>query len=950
MAKFDLGRQQAADLNRLLDEGLNVEPSQRRDWLESLPATFESLKPHLRDMLLASIDGAAKDPLGTLPRIGARSEIVERASTLSEGSLVGPYRLLRMLGEGGMGSVWLAERMDGLVKRSVALKLPHGAWPRSGLADRMARERDILASLEHPHIARLYDAGLTTDGQPYLALEYVEGVTIDQYCTGSAAGALLDTAGRVRLFLQVARAVAYAHGKLVLHRDLKPANILVTREGHVRLLDFGIAKLLSDGEARETRLTQFAGRALTLDYASPEQILGEPLTVSSDVYSLGVVLFELLSGERPYRLKRDSRGALEDAIVEMDPKRPSDVARARDRRVIRGDLDAVVLKALKKSAADRYPTAHALIEDLQLWLAGRPVAAQSDGVWYRTRRFIRRNSLAVSAAGIVFVTVIGASVVSFVQARRAEAERVRAEAVKNFIVAMFERADPQSNGGQALTASELVRQASQEIMTSELDDPYARAEISRVLGTTLVRLRDIQAADRAATVGLSEARERFPADHIEVLRARLLRAQVLRYQNDFVTMRKELDEITPLLARMVDQYPRDFVAANSARTALEIESVRYDAAVASAQTVVALSEKYFGASSVEYATALRGLSQAYVFAGDAKQSLVFASRSFESLKDRYRGNTAHPDVIDSRIILARALASNGRFLQAIEHSEAAIADAIKVWGPDNTTIGFHKQQSVNFYLQAGEVKKALAAATRSFEILGATAPRGSMTHVASQNSLGRSLVAVGRAAEAEPIMEFVAAEAAKLFGATHRNTVEARALHAYTVAEAGQLPRALQLIAACQADLRQAPKTVTSFPSLIEGQIARRAGEFAAAIRLLEASIAEGSTLKEDAQRGLARIEIGLAQLQLAQPADGRESLLAGLALLEQQGHDATPVAARAQLALSQLDAAEGNRAAALQRATQVAEFWRAFDPQHPEAIRAADWLRRSQDALARRP
>jgi serine/threonine-protein kinase len=260
--------------------------------------------------------------------------------------MVGLYQLVRELGQGGMGAVWLAERADGLVKRAVALKLPHGAWRRAGLAGRMARERDILATLEHPHIARLYDAGLTTAEQPFLALEYVEGVPIDQYCAATDSRPALGLRAKLRLFLQVAQAVAYAHGKLVLHRDLKPANILVTRDGYVRLLDFGIAKLLADGEVKETRLTQFAGRALTLDYASPEQIRAEALAVTSDVYSLGVVLYELLTGSRPYKLKRDSRGALEDAILEAEPPRPSNAAPPENGASLRGALDTILLKAL----------------------------------------------------------------------------------------------------------------------------------------------------------------------------------------------------------------------------------------------------------------------------------------------------------------------------------------------------------------------------------------------------------------------------------------------------------------------------------------------------------------------------------------------------------------------------------------------------------------------------
>jgi serine/threonine-protein kinase len=252
----------------------------------------------------------------------------------------------------------------------------------------MAREREILATLNHPNIARLYDAGITTEGQPYLALEYVEGRRIDEF----VAEGSLDLRRLLSLFLQVTDAVAHAHSHLVVHRDLKPSNILVTDGGHTRLFDFGIAKLLEQGEARETELTEQSGRALTLDYASPEQIAGAPIGTGSDVYSLGVVLYELLTQVRPYRLKRDSRGALEEAILHADPAKPSDVAGENSvRKALRGDLDWIVLKAIAKERDRRYASAADLGADL------RRSCARSRS---RPRRHRRRIASANSCAGI----------------------------------------------------------------------------------------------------------------------------------------------------------------------------------------------------------------------------------------------------------------------------------------------------------------------------------------------------------------------------------------------------------------------------------------------------------------------------------------------------------------------------------------------------------------------
>jgi serine/threonine protein kinase len=427
MAKIELDAATWATLNRLLDEALDRPPEQRAAWLESLGEELAPLKPRLRELLANAAQVETGDFLHTLPKFAVAQAQAE-APTGAAGEVLGPYRLLREIGSGGMGSVWLAERVDGLIKRPVALKLPHVSHAsRAGLAERMARERAILATLDHRNIARLLDAGVTAEGQPFLALEYVEGVAIDRYCAGGGDMAPLAIPARLKLFRQVTDAVAYAHGKLVLHRDLKPANILVGTDGGVRLLDFGIAKLLEEGGTQSTPLTEAAGHALTPDYASPEQILGNPLTVASDVYSLGVILFELLTGSRPYKLKRDSRGALEDAIVQSIPARASEVAPLEWRKTLRGDLDTILAKTLKKDPNERYPGASALAEDLTRYLTDRPVTARPDSGWYRLRKFVARNKLGVAVSAATTVAVLSSNAFALLQMEEARAQRDAAE-------------------------------------------------------------------------------------------------------------------------------------------------------------------------------------------------------------------------------------------------------------------------------------------------------------------------------------------------------------------------------------------------------------------------------------------------------------------------------------------------------------------------------------------
>jgi serine/threonine-protein kinase len=422
-------------LSRLLDDALELPREARDTWLESLPGAHAALRDTLRTMLRAHAHAETRDFLNTVPKLDGTAAPGTRLDgpSLAPGTAIGPYIIEEEIGRGGMGAVWRARRADGVLKRSVALKLPHAGACGRELIDRFARERDILSALAHPHIARLYDAGFDAGGQPYLALEYVPGQTLTEYCDNRR----LDVRSRLELFQQVLSAVQYALTHLVVHRDIKPSNVIVGDDGHAMLLDFGIAKLLAVDPPDDTGSTQLHA-ALTPDYASPEQVRREPVTPASDIYSLGVLLFELLAGARPYRLARGTRAELEEAVLRADVPRPSRSIRSEAAaaarattakglsRALRGDLDTIILKAMRKEPMERYATASAFLQDIERYLRGQPVLARPARNGYRLRKFVARHLLPVAAGSVALVIVMGSVAVALYEAQVAASERERA--------------------------------------------------------------------------------------------------------------------------------------------------------------------------------------------------------------------------------------------------------------------------------------------------------------------------------------------------------------------------------------------------------------------------------------------------------------------------------------------------------------------------------------------
>jgi eukaryotic-like serine/threonine-protein kinase len=469
-------------LSPLLDELLDADEGVRRLRLAHIRDTDSDLADDLSGLLRRQavidkegfLDGVAT-PLPAEPTLAGR--------------IVGNYTLERLLGRGGMGAVWLAHRSDGRFAGRAAVKLLNLSLLNRAGTDRFKREGSALARLTHPNIARLIDAGVTGEGQPHLVLEYVEGEPIDRWCEARA----LDVDARVRLFLQVVDAVAHAHSKLILHRDLKPPNILVTPEGQVKLLDFGIAKLLDDEHPHtSSALTKFPGHAFTPEYAAPEQVQGAEVTTATDVYALGVLLYSLLTSRHPTADPSQTPVDRLRAVVDMDPIRPSDTVRA-----LRGDLDNIIAKALKKMPAERYRTVAGLGEDLQRYLNKQPVGARADSLSYRVGRFVSRNRTAVGAAAAALLTVVTATGVSMWQAHDARMQRDHARAlsarnnvVVEFVSSMLTEVVPAE---QPIRVGDLLER-SQSVLLGAETRPDMQAAILNILATYFLNAGDVTKA------------------------------------------------------------------------------------------------------------------------------------------------------------------------------------------------------------------------------------------------------------------------------------------------------------------------------------------------------------------------------------------------------------------------------------------------------------------------
>ncbi|MEO8192863.1 MAG: serine/threonine-protein kinase [Gemmatimonadales bacterium] len=670
----------------ILDAALDLPPDQRAAFIAGKCGDDNDLRAHLDSLLrVAKGEGFLDSPAGVF---AAGLVVAEGSREDVPDITAGPYRLIRELARGGMGSVYLAERADGQFEQKVALKLIKRGMDSDEVYRRFLSERRILARLSHPNIARLFDGGMTPQGQPWFAMELVDGVSITRYCDEAQS----SISQRISLFGSVCQAVRYAHQNLVVHRDLKPSNILVTGSGDVKLLDFGIAKLLAD-EGGETPATLTELRLMTPEYAAPEQVRGEPVTTATDVYALGAVLYELLSGKRAHRFDRKTAAEIERVVCEVDPEPPSVALSDRDsqaRRQVAGDLDTIVLKALDKDPARRYASAEALHEDLRRYEAGLPVTARPDTFGYRARKFARRYRVLVTGAAAVFVTLLAGlggtlwqSRAASRQASLASAEAAKALQVKSFLVNLFKVTDPAESRGREITARELLERGSLQIDTALSRQPEVQAELLDVLGVINGEIGLLPQADTLLLRSANLTRQLHGDRHPQYLDRLEHRAAVLSNLSRFPEAESILRG-TLTVRRAAAKPDRSAIATTLASLGQVVQRAgRFDEAELLLRDAVAMHRRV-DANELGVATALHNLA---ILQMEADKVSAADSNLAEALTIRTaKLGSDHPQVIathHSRVIILR---EQGRYDDAEAIERNVLKARRRLYGNEHHTV------------------------------------------------------------------------------------------------------------------------------------------------------------------------------------------------------------------------------------------------------------------------
>lgn len=923
-----------------LDAILDLDGDARQRALHRIEERDPALHAEILSLLQHSTDGdALLDQPAVLAVTTDDAGGAASVADLPAGFRIGAYQIVGLVGRGGMGEVYEAQRADGQYEQRVALKLL-----RRELADQTGRfqsERQTLARLDHPGIARLLDGGVADDGRPYMVMEFVQGSTLIDWCRTHHS----PLPQRLALFVAVCEAVAFAHRNLVVHRDIKPGNVLVTDAGTVKLLDFGVAKLLSPIDYTET---QFA--PMTPGYAAPEQLMRGIVTTATDVYALGMLLFELLTGEPPWRLEELTLLAAIDKVLKEDPPAPSRFASERpappiEPRLLRGDLDAIVAKAVRKEPERRYGTAASLQADIERSVRHEPVSAREGARIYSTGRFLRRYRTLVVSTSITFLALLASTGVSVWQARQARLQAQRAEQVKGFVLSLLGDADTDAGAGATTTAADLLKSARRRVDEELAGQPAIRTELLTTIGYGLVGQGATADGADAALEAVNVGTAALGARHPKTLLA------MVTYGEALVDLGRDADAIRELRAVVAATTDADLHEPDVAEA--RIGAKRWLASVllneGQAEEAIRLSRE-----SIVDTRAARAVlppsvaaqsysSHANILTTARAEGQVEAAReALEEIRGAARGRVT-VDTLDSRMLLGRALVNEGNPRAGLKELEATLPDAKRLFGAAHPVVAYNLTVLASAKLEGGDVRGAIDAYRATIDVDDRQGGDSSaFSRGRDRLGLAMGQLAAGQPADALAVLDEAIAQLRAASGESNPFVLWARSVRALALARLGRVADAEREVA--ELDARP------WIPRQQAGHDARAAEIFGLAGR---------------PEAAIARARVAVGRYGQADPALWRAGAQATLGtLLVSAGHYAEAVApledartvyqarqlmmspehAGALAALARARAALGDPSTGRALAAEANTFWRNFAPASAEARRAAALV----DALTR--
>lgn len=856
-------------LNELLAQALQQPTGERDAWITATCADDPALAAELRELLTFDVEETG----GIAASIATASA---RATASVIGTLIGSYRITGKIAEGGMGVVYVGEREGADFDHRVAVKVMHSHKLDEVARERFIAERQILATLNHPNIARLIDGGVSEDGLPYIVMEYIEGENIADYCTRNK----LDNAGILRLVMSVCGALQYAHNQLVIHRDIKPSNILVDSSGAPRLLDFGIAKLLQQ-DGSEGEQTQAELRVLTPLYASPEQLGSQPVSTAADVYGVGLLLYRLLTGRLPYTPTSDHPRDVENAILSTPAEAPSSaVTRAdnpsleqwssRQRKALRGDLDTILLKALRKEPERRYATVNALSDDLERYLGQLPINARRDTLAYRANRFVARHRLPVALTSLLIVTAVGLT--AFYTAR-VSTEREVAQQTADFLTGLFVDSNPYQRSRKDLTVAELVSTGADEIIKDTSLAPLVRA---RLLNTIALVLNNVSQTDRAEPLA-EESLSLYdnldaPEDRLKALRTlHNVRRSQGRYDDGLVILAE-----TRELARQIygeQSLEVGVIACTSAY--LHYRKGDYDKMYEEAALSLALHEANLPENDYGLTCPYSSLGTYYQVTGDKRKALDYKER-YAKLTERHLG-------------------------------------------PDDPSLASSLHSLGITYIDLGDYRKAIDYLRRALAIRQRSSDGADFQAPLSMYSLAHAMGKLGQYGEAHQLFKDLVALQIEQSGATHDRVAYWLNGHGDMLANLGATALADQAFQRATDIYTQIDKPVGHFDRSVtlvgHGKVARDRGDLDEAQSLMQRAltIREDTIGKTHTFTQLSRIDLADVLRRQDRLADARVAFDLALTTLQANGDDKHPTTAQALTGLAQVELAEGRHGKARQ-------------------------------------